>query len=105
MKQQRHSVEQIIAKLRRAGVELAKGQKVSEECKILDITEQSDYRWRQKYGGMALAICPQAGTGSAASGWSWHSRWWFVHAVTSINCFLEVAEPRPFATQSVRRGQ
>lgn len=53
MKQQRHSVEQIISKLRRADVELGKGKKVPEVCKVLQITEQTYYRWRQKYGGMA----------------------------------------------------
>ena len=53
MKQQRHGVEQIIAKLRRADVELGKGQKVPEVCRLLGITEQTYYRWRQKYGGMA----------------------------------------------------
>jgi transposase-like protein len=53
MKQKRHGVEQIIAKLRRADVELGKGQKVPEVCRLLGITEQTYYRWRQKYGGMA----------------------------------------------------
>jgi transposase-like protein len=53
MKQKRHGVDQIIAKLRRADVELGKGQKVPEVCKRLEITEQTYYRWRQKYGGMA----------------------------------------------------
>ena len=53
MKQQRHSVEQIISKLRRADVELGKGKKVPEVCQVLQITEQTYYRWRQKYGGMA----------------------------------------------------
>lgn len=53
MKQQRHTVEQIISKLRRADVELGKGKKVPDVCKALQITEQTYYRWRQKYGGMA----------------------------------------------------
>lgn len=53
MKQKRHGVEQIIAKLRRADVELGKGQKVPEVCRLLGITDQTYYRWRQKYGGMA----------------------------------------------------
>ena len=35
-----------------ADVELGKGKKVPEVCKLLDITEQTYYRWRQKYGGM-----------------------------------------------------
>ena len=52
MKQKRHTVDQIISKLRRADVELGKGTKVPEVCKQLEITEQTYYRWRQKYGGM-----------------------------------------------------
>ncbi len=52
MKNNRHSVEQIVAKLRRADVELGKGKKVPEVCKTLGITGQTYYRWRQKYGGM-----------------------------------------------------
>ena len=53
MKQKRHTTDQIIEKLRRADVELGKGQKVPDVCKTLQITEQTYYRWRQKYGGMA----------------------------------------------------
>lgn len=49
----RHSAEQIVAKLRQADVELGKGMKVPEVCKHLGISEQTYYRWRQKYGGMA----------------------------------------------------
>ena len=59
MKQQRHSVDQIIGKLRRADVELGKGKKVPEVCKLLQITEQTYYRWRQKYGGMAPEMTRQ----------------------------------------------
>lgn len=53
MKKSRHTTEQIIEKLRQADVALGKGQKVAEICKALAITEQTYYRWRQKYGGMA----------------------------------------------------
>lgn len=52
MKQKRHTVDQIIAKLRRADVEIGQGKKVPEVCRLLEITEQTYYRWRQKYGGM-----------------------------------------------------
>ena len=52
MKQKRHTVDQIIAKLRRADVLLGKGVNVPEICKQLEISEQTYYRWRQKYGGM-----------------------------------------------------
>ena len=52
MKKNRHTVDQIIAKLRRADVELGKGKKVPKICRLLEISEQTYYRWRQKYGGM-----------------------------------------------------
>ena len=53
MAQKRYNVDQIIPMLRRADVDLGKGMKVPEVCKRLGITEQTYYRWRQKYGGMA----------------------------------------------------
>ena len=53
MKKTRHTTDQIIEKLRKADVALGKGQKVPGVCKTLGITEQTYYRWRQKYGGMA----------------------------------------------------
>ncbi len=59
MKQNRHTVDQIISKLRQADVELGKGKKVPEVCKTLQVTEQTYYRWRQKYGGMAPAMAKQ----------------------------------------------
>ncbi len=59
MKQKRHSVDQIIVKLRKADVELGKGKKVPEVCKLISITEQTYYRWRQKYGGMQPEMAKQ----------------------------------------------
>ncbi|TWU00449.1 Transposase [Botrimarina colliarenosi] len=59
MKRTKHSTEQIIEKLRQADVALGKGQKVPEVCKTLGITEQTYYRWRQKYGGMAPDLAKQ----------------------------------------------
>ena len=53
MSQKRYGVDQIIPMLRRADVELGKGKKVPEVCKLLGIAGQTYYRWRQKYGGMA----------------------------------------------------
>ena len=62
MKQNRHTTDQIIEKLRQADVALGKGQKVPEVCKALEITEQTYYRWRQKYGGMAPEMTKQLRT-------------------------------------------
>ena len=59
MSQKRHTEDQIVAKLRKADVELGKGKKVPEVCKLLEITEQTYYRWRQKYGGMKPEMAKQ----------------------------------------------
>ena len=45
--------------LRQADVGLGKGLKVPEVCKQLGISEQTYYRWRQKYGGMAPDVAKQ----------------------------------------------
>lgn len=45
--------EQIVEKLRQADRELGKGLNVKEVCRKIEISEQSYYRWRQKYGGMS----------------------------------------------------
>ena len=62
MPQKRHTVDQVVAKLRKADVELGKGKKVPEVCKVLEITEQTYYRWRQKYGGMKPEMAKQLKT-------------------------------------------
>ena len=50
--QKRFSGPQIVAKLRQADVLIGEGKTVPELCKELDISQQTYYRWRQKYGGM-----------------------------------------------------
>ncbi len=55
----RHSAEQVVMKLRQADVALGKGQRVPEVCKELGISEQTYYRWRQKYGGMSPDVARQ----------------------------------------------
>ncbi len=54
MGRMRHTAEQIIAKLREAEIELAKGQKTAEVIHKLGITEQTYYRWRKEYGGLRV---------------------------------------------------
>jgi transposase-like protein len=50
----RHTVEQILSKLREAEVALGKGQPVAQVCRTLSITEQTYYRWRNEYGGLKV---------------------------------------------------
>ena len=52
MKRSRYGAEQVVAKLREADIELGKGVSVEQVCRKLEVSEQTYYRWRQKYGGM-----------------------------------------------------
>ena len=52
MAKKKHTLEQIINKLREAEVLLAKGMKVPAVCRKLSITEQTYYRWRKEFGGL-----------------------------------------------------
>ncbi len=54
MGRKRHTAEQIIAKLREAEIELAKGQTTVDVVRKLGITEQTYYRWRKEYGGLRV---------------------------------------------------
>ena len=55
----RFTPEQIVSKLRQADVELGKGHSVKEVCRKLEVSDQTYYRWRQKYGGMAPEVAKQ----------------------------------------------
>ena len=54
MAKKRHTTAQIISKLREAEVELARGIKVPQVCKKLEVTEQTYNRWRKEYGGLRM---------------------------------------------------
>ena len=54
MARKRHTPEQILAKLREAEVELAKGRSAGEVCRKIGVTEQTYYRWRKEYGGLRV---------------------------------------------------
>ena len=54
MRRLRHTVEQILAKLREAEVALSQGQPVAQACRTLGITEHTYYRWRTEYGGLKI---------------------------------------------------
>ena len=55
----RYSGPQIVAKLRQADVLIGQGKKVPEVCKEIEISQQTYYRWRQKYGGMSPDMIKQ----------------------------------------------
>ncbi len=54
MQTAKHTAEQIVAKLRQAEVELARGRTIPQVSKQLGITEQTYYRWRKEFGGLRL---------------------------------------------------
>jgi transposase-like protein len=54
--------EQIVEKLRQADVELGKGVSVPEVCRAIEVSQQTYYRWRQKYGGMSPALIQELKT-------------------------------------------
>ena len=54
MPRKKRSSEEIIGKLREAEVLLAQGKTVPEVGRILEISEQTYYRWRNEYGGLKV---------------------------------------------------
>ena len=46
MATKKHTVEQIIGKLREAEVRLSQGETVAQVSRFLGVTEQTYYRWR-----------------------------------------------------------
>ena len=55
----RHSGPQIVAKLRQADVLIGQGKGVPEVCREIEVSQQTYYRWRQKYGGMSPDMIKQ----------------------------------------------
>ena len=49
----KHTGTQIVTKLRRADILIGQGKTIPEVCKEVEVSEQTYYRWRQKYGGMS----------------------------------------------------
>jgi len=52
MSRVKHSMEQIIAKLRRADLMLSEGKTVDEVAKALQVNKLTYYRWKKEYGSM-----------------------------------------------------
>ena len=55
----KHSGPQIVAKLRQADVLIGQGKSVPEVCREIEVSDQTYYRWRQKYGGMSPDMIKQ----------------------------------------------
>ena len=52
MKGKRYSIEQIVARLREAEKLQAQGLTIAQVCKRLQISDQTFFRWRIKYGAL-----------------------------------------------------
>jgi len=52
VKRRKFTPEQIIMKLREVEVMLSQGKTIKAACKLLEVNEQTYYRWRREYGGM-----------------------------------------------------
>src|SRR4051794_22363808 len=52
MSRKRHKPEEIVAKLRQVDVLVAQGTPVADAIRTIGVTEVTDYRWRQEYGGL-----------------------------------------------------
>ena len=55
----KHTGPQIVAKLRQADVMIGQGKTVPEVCREIEVSQQTYYRWRQKYGGMSPDMIKQ----------------------------------------------
>ncbi len=54
MRRKRWSVEQIMAKLREAEVELSRGETAAGASRKIGVSTQTYYRWRKEYGGLKI---------------------------------------------------
>jgi putative transposase len=54
MPKKRFSAEQIVMVLRQIEVLMAQGKATPEACREAGISQQSYYRWRKEYGGVAV---------------------------------------------------
>ena len=53
-RRRRYTAEQIIKILREAEIYLGQDKTVKEASKLLEISEQTYYRWRREYGGLDI---------------------------------------------------
>jgi hypothetical protein len=54
MPRKRHKPEEIVAKVRQVDVMVSQGQSVADAVRAIGVTEVTDDRWRQEFGGLKL---------------------------------------------------
>jgi putative transposase len=54
MPRKRHKPEEIVAKLRQVDGLVSQGQSVADAVRAIGVTEVTNYRWRQEYGGLKI---------------------------------------------------
>ena len=52
MRKKKHSTEEVVRKLREAEVALGEGKSIGQVCQALAISEQTYYRWKERYGNL-----------------------------------------------------
>ena len=52
MPRKRHTPEELVTKLRQVDVLVSQGQSVAAAIRAIGVTEVTDYRWRQEFGGL-----------------------------------------------------
>lgn len=52
MGRKHHRPEEIVAKLRQVEVMTGQGRSVAESVRMIEVSEQTYFRWRAEYGGM-----------------------------------------------------
>ena len=55
MKRTRHTVEQIIVKLREVEILIAQGKTIDEAVRHIEVREATYYKWRSKYGNLTAS--------------------------------------------------
>jgi transposase-like protein len=55
MGKQHYTIEQIIVKLREVEIHCGQGKTIAEAARMIGVTQQTYYRWRKEYGGMATS--------------------------------------------------
>jgi putative transposase len=50
--EERHTPEQVVRKLTQADRLLSEGNDVADVCRELQVSEQTNYRWRNQFGGL-----------------------------------------------------